>query len=354
MQFSILKRLLIGNTLVILVGAIGGTLLTRHLALVGDIDLILIFFFLGVLISILVNYWIIKTVLRPLDELRSKLEGVKEGQTAIQESQQMQSDPDIHRLVLATNSMLQRLAQRTRQLHALSERAINAQEEERVRIARCLHDDTSQAISMLIINLEQLKNCFRPNESTAERRLAEALQLASNLHEEVRKIIWNLRPTILDDLGLVPAIRWYTRSVLTPIGIEVDFENPGENTRFDPLIETTLFRVIQETINNIQKHAEARKVTIHLVMLENMVHLDIVDDGKGFDVDRASEQAVSLKTLGLLGIQERVSLVDGEAIIKSNPGQGTHIKICVPFLGEFSDQEGQIEKVNTPIPQAVS
>jgi two-component system sensor histidine kinase UhpB len=343
MSMPILQRLLIGNTVVILIGAIGGTFLTRYFALIGNLDLIFVFSFFGIAATVLVNYWIIKTILQPLHELSSKLGQVKEGQSTIGETALMRSDPDIHQLVLAIDSMLKRLDQRTQELKALSERAINAQEEERMRIARGLHDETSQAISMLIIHLEQIDNCLPSENPNLQNHLASARQLAANLYEEFRKIIWNLRPSILDDLGLVPAIRWYAQNLLSSKGIKIKFATPSDQIRLSPAVETMLFRVAQEAINNIQKHANAQNLTISLSANENHAWMQIQDDGQGFDVERTSEEALSRKHLGLLGIQERLSLVGGEATISSTLGQGTSIQICVPFLEKYSIGPPSIE-----------
>jgi two-component system sensor histidine kinase UhpB len=121
-------------------------------------------------------------------------------------------DPEIHRLVVAINSMLSRLELRTLELQAISERAIIAQEEERVRIARGLHDETAQSISMMIIRLEQIEKQLPEGNDSLQQHIGEVGELASRLVEDLRKVIWDLRPSILDDLGLIPAIRWYAHT----------------------------------------------------------------------------------------------------------------------------------------------
>src|SRR5512142_2084235 len=151
-RISIFNRVLIGNSIIIIFGAIVGTIVTREMTLMGNARLILLFSSIGILITLLVNRVIIQTALYPLHELGDALELVKSGQMHIPESLKNYEDPDIRRLVTAIDSMLNRMANYTSQLQAISERAINAQEEERVRIARSLHDDTAQSISMLIIH----------------------------------------------------------------------------------------------------------------------------------------------------------------------------------------------------------
>jgi two-component system sensor histidine kinase UhpB len=329
---SIFQRVLIGNSIVIIIGAIGGTLLTRHLAMLGNINLILLFSSVGIILTLMVNYWIIKTALHPLQELRLAVAQLKDRQTPLRESIVMHADPVISQLVVTIDSMLERLDKRTLQLRALSERDINAQEEERRRIARALHDDTSQSVSMLIIQLERLENTLPMDQGDLHARLTGIRQLAMTLLEDLRKNIWDLRPTILDDLGLVPAIRWYARFKLKEVGISVEFEMFNEATRLRPHLETMLFRITQEAVNNILRHADAENVMIRLQQENDQICLEIEDDGRGFDVGTTAGQAVSRKQLGLLGIQERASLVGGEVQIASSPGLGTRVRVYVPLL----------------------
>lgn len=157
LRISIFNRVFIGNSFIIILGAIAGTFFTRHLTLLGDIRLIFLFSFAGILITLFVNYVIIKSALNPLRELEHALERVGIEQIKITNDLEKYEDQDIHHLVTAVNSMLIRLEKRTSQLKAISERAIHAQEDERMRIVRSLHDDTAQTISMLIIHLERMK-----------------------------------------------------------------------------------------------------------------------------------------------------------------------------------------------------
>ena len=340
LRVPILYRVLIGNALVIVVGAVVGTILTRDLALTGAINLILLFSFFGILLSILVNYLIIKTALRPLHELSDSLDRMRRESIPMPESLMKFEDPDIHHLVIAINSILSQLEEHTVQLRAISERAINAQEEERVRIARGLHDETGQAISMLIINLERLEKLMPPGQPEATKYAGEARKLAIRLLEDLRKIIWDLRPSILDDLGLVPAIRWYARSNLEEAGVQVDFSNHNEALRLPPHLETALFRVAQEAVNNILRHAGARKVSIRLSQDAGRILLELRDDGRGFDVQRTAGEAVAHKHLGLLGIQERMFLVGGEVEIDSAPGEGTRVRVWVPVREDSPGLDG--------------
>lgn len=346
LRISIFDRVLIGNSAIIIFGAIAGTIITRQLTLFGNVWLILLFSSVGILTTLMVNRIIIQSALRPLHELGNALEQVTGGQLNIPDSLKNYEDPDIHRLVVTLDSMLARLAIRTRQLQAISERAINVQEEERVRIARGLHDETAQSISMLIIRLERLQSLIPANTPDLTRQVVEAHKLATRLFEDLRHIIWNLRPSILDDLGLVPAIRWFARTNLEETGVRVDFGKDSKITRLPSYLETLLFRVAQEAMNNILHHADAKNVAIHLWSDQGQIYLEVKDDGRGFDVERTDGEAVSKNQLGLLGIKERASLVGGSVDIQSAPGSGTCVRVCVPLSGEEFSETGEAEKMN--------
>ena len=345
-RISIFNRVLIGNSFIIIFGAIAGTIFTRQLTLLGNVRLILLFSFFGILITLVVNYWIIRTALLPLRELGNILERVDEGQTHIPDSLKKYQDPDLHHLITALDSMLLRLSNRTSQLQAISERAINAQEEERIRIARGLHDDTAQSISMLIIHVERLENLIPSGMPELKKRVADVRKLLTRLLEDLRKIIWDLRPSILDDLGLIPAIRWFARSNLEEAGITVDFELDTDVMRLPPHLETTLFRVTQEAVNNIIHHADAKNVSVRLRSEQGLVSIEVQDDGQGFDVERTSGEAVSKKQLGLLGIKERVSLVGGRVKVESALRHGSCVSVFIPLPTEELIKEEAFEKQN--------
>ncbi|HZD56572.1 MAG TPA: sensor histidine kinase [Anaerolineales bacterium] len=329
---SITYRIAIGNTIIIAIGAVGGTLLTRQLASrAADLWLILLFLFIGTTLSVLTNFAIVKSALRPLRQLGQLVVRVQAGQSEIDPQFLRDTDPDISQLASAIDSLVNELEERNLQLRALSERAINAQEEERKRIALSLHDDTGQALSMLIIHLEQLQDRLPPEMSDLCVRLDAAHQLATRTLRELRKIVSGLRPTILDDLGLIPAIRWYARSNLEEAGVRVELNASEENMLLPPQLNSTLFRIAQEAINNILRHAQANSVTIALHQNKKEVCLSIADDGQGFDLIAAQEQAVGLQHLGLLGIQERAEMVGGRVTVSSAPGKGTQLQVSVPL-----------------------
>ena len=327
----ILYRIAIGNTLVIALGAVGGTLIVSRLSdQAADWWLILIFLVIGTTLSVMINFWIIKNALRPLSDLNTLVDQIQAGNEQIDPQYLEPTDPDISQLAATLDTLLRELNERNLELHALSQQAINALEEERQQIALSLHDDTGQSLSMMIINLERLESQLPASETSLHSKLAETRKLAQEALTNLRKIVYGLRPTILDDLGLLPAIRWYARSSLEDAGIVVQVQGEGEFEDLAPQVNSTLFRIAQEAINNIVRHSQASSVEINLVQMTDLVMLKIMDDGHGFEPDKEREKALQSQHFGILGMQERAELIGGSITIESNPKSGTSIQIQVP------------------------
>lgn len=335
-RVPIVYRLLVGNTL-IAAAAVMGLMLAHEYTLVSDTLLVAIFAFLALVLIYIFNYITIRISLSSLDDLQGTIDQVNLDKSVMPSSISLKSDPDLQPLAESINSMLKRLEHHTQELRALSERATHAQEEERKRIARNLHDETSQSLSMLVINLEKLESELPTEAASLRPRLRQAHTLATRTLDDLRKIIYDLRPTMLDDLGLVSAVRWYARSVLEESGMQVSLDLPDNHMRLPEHLETELFRIAQEGVNNIARHANATQVVIRLSQAPNFVCLEMEDNGSGFDVAETANSALTEKRLGLLGIQERAALVGGEISIHSQPGQGTLLRICVPRQEEEID-----------------
>ncbi|MBI5565768.1 MAG: GAF domain-containing protein [Chloroflexi bacterium] len=212
----------------------------------------------------------------------------------------------------------------------LFRKAIGAQEEERKRIARELHDDTSQALTALLYAAEE--GLDTPDLAAVHKKLLHMRELAQRTLDGVHKLIFDLRPSMLDHLGLVPALRWYAQSRLEPKGMRVVIDQIGEAPRLPPEMETCLFRVVQEAINNIVRHAAARNVSILFGLTDRAVTTYIEDDGIGFDPIELTVLTESLRGLGLMSMRERVELVGGTLDLDSSPGAGTRIHIRVPTI----------------------
>jgi PAS domain S-box-containing protein len=213
----------------------------------------------------------------------------------------------------------------------LLRRVISAQEDERRRIARELHDETSQTLSALRYTLDAAaKNCLTPDTSPL---IDQVRQLTVNAMDGINKIIFDLRPTVLDHLGLVAALRRYATTRLGESGIRVELSEPRQAKRLPATVETALFRSAQEAINNIAHHAGARRVWIDLDFQNEQVEIRVKDDGIGFDVNQVADSANLRSGLGLLGMQERMSEVGGEFSLVSAPGEGTTVFLRVPTTG---------------------
>jgi len=330
-RLSLFQRIVIGNAIIIIFGAVIGTLITRHLAQQAtDWWLITLFAAGGITLSLLINFWIVGAALNPLRDLGRLAKRLQSGDPIVELKN---PDPYTTRMAETLRSLFLQLEEHNRELQALSERAINAQEDERRAIAQSLHDDTGQALSMLIIHLDRIDERIQPDEKELKKQVADARELAANSLTELRRILSGLRPAILDDLGLVPAIRWFARTNLEGVGIHVVVKATSVPLELSPAIKTTLFRIVQEAVNNIVRHAGARSVTLVLQLNEGVVQLRVEDDGRGFDPSNASRDAVELQRLGLLGIRERAELLGGEFRVESAPEKGTRLQVSIPLGG---------------------
>lgn len=216
----------------------------------------------------------------------------------------------------------------------LLHKVITAQEEERRRIARELHDETGQALTALRLCLERLALAPASGIEEIKAQLAQPLSLCQQAEEEVDKLIFDLRPALLDDLGLVEAIKFYAQTRLKPVGIRVSFKVTGKERRLSWEKEAALFRVAQEGITNIVKHAHAKNALIRLQFKRNELVARIEDDGCGFDISQIARSQNPRRGLGLLGMKERMNLVGGSLSITSMPSAGTCLKAVVPLAGE--------------------
>jgi two-component system sensor histidine kinase UhpB len=340
LEQPLFKQIALGNSIIILIGAVGGTLVTRHLTdQAADLSLIVLFSAIGTTLTIALNYWLIRTALQPLHHLSRAVERVLSGDKYVPPQLSADAPADINQLAAGLNSLVLQLGEQNRQLKALSQRAINAHEEERKRISLSLHDDTGQSLTTLIINLERLERQLPPERSDLISLASTARQIAQATLAELRKIIYGLRPSMLDDLGLVPAIRWYARSSLEQAGIHLEFSAADEFNTLDPQSSITLFRIAQEAVNNIVKHSQAKSAWISLQRVQNQLSLQIRDDGIGFDPRRLSDEAAQLQRWGLVGIVERAELVGGKVNLDSTAGAGTCLEVIMPYqdVGEARD-----------------
>jgi signal transduction histidine kinase len=199
-------------------------------------------------------------------------------------------------------------------------RVVAGQELERTRLARELHDETGQALTSILLGLRTVEEADDPAAAVAELR-----ELVVHTLQDVRRLAVELRPTALDDFGLVPALERLTTTFAEQSGVAVDMAAPLGDTRLPAAVETALYRIVQESLTNVLKHAEATRVSIVMTRSPTSVTAVIEDDGRGFDPDRDD------RGLGLTGMRERLALLDGRIQIESEPGNGTTIVAEVPL-----------------------
>jgi signal transduction histidine kinase len=213
-------------------------------------------------------------------------------------------------------------------LRALSRRLLEVQEEERGRLARDLHDDIGQALTALKIQLGSLDRAAA--DPVARQRIAECVETTQHTLERVRQLSLSLRPSQLDDLGLAAAVRSHLDRQARLAGLAAHFDGAGAPGGLSRDTETACFRVAQEAINNVLRHARARNLWVALSSSAGALALSVRDDGAGFDLEAARRKALSGASLGLVGMEERIALAGGTLELHSAPGEGTALVATFP------------------------
>ena len=217
-------------------------------------------------------------------------------------------------------------------MHFYVQQITRAQENERKRIAMELHDEASPPLLLLIQRLDAIASSPSPKKSNSVRDDLEGLRnQAVNALEGIRRSAQNLRPRILDDLGLIPALEWMTEDLLKNYEIDAHFEVKGTIKNLTDEIQLVLFRIAQEELANVRRHSEASRVLVMLEFGDNRVFLTVLDNGKGFELPEEIADLASIGKLGLTGIQERARLLGGSLKIQSERGKGTQLVVEVPL-----------------------
>ena len=220
-------------------------------------------------------------------------------------------------------------------LRALSRRLLEVQEEERGRLARDLHDDIGQVLTALKIQLESLQ---RAGDPALRVRIAEGVETVQHTLERVRQLSLSLRPPQLDDLGLAAALRSHLDRQAGVAGLAPHFDAAEAPQDIEPDTETACFRVAQEAINNVLRHARAHNLWVRLFVAGGRLALSVRDDGRGFDLDGVRRRAASGASLGLVGMEERIALAGGSFELRAAPGQGTVLLATFPLQRQGSEQ----------------
>ena len=377
LRLPLFAKILLANSAIVAGGATVGTYATTlHVRLSPHdthYEMMVLFGGGGLALSVVFNAFVLRTALRPLARLERTARRVLAGDLDARASLGRIGDPDTDRLAVSFNAMLDSLQARTRQVEAyslrlqeLSDDLLVAQEEERRRIARELHDDMGQTLSSLLLGLR----LFRDGIDRSQPDLPALRALAADLAEQarqtldgVRQLALALRPRILEDLGLVAALRAYCQEwqARTRIQVVFDGELPAQ-VGLTGTAELAIYRVVQEALTNVAKHAAASHVTVTLRVQGEMVDVEVTDDGRGMIValgrdgtpfaresgddpgapdDKAppgrapAEGARSsgglAAGLGVFGMGERIHLVGGQLELRSEPGRGTTVHARVPL-----------------------
>ncbi|RLT35564.1 MAG: hypothetical protein DWI57_15585 [Chloroflexi bacterium] len=222
----------------------------------------------------------------------------------------------------------------TQKLADLLDRLVDTQEMERQRIARELHDATGQSLTAISLGLRGVQRVLEEREPVTVGQLRELESYSTSALGELRRIIADLRPPQLDDLGLVPALRWYVQNFQTRWNVQCQLQLAGEAVRLPVDTETVIFRIVQEALSNVARHAQARSASVCLEARPDAVVVTISDDGRGFDTAALHQSGQTRSGWGLLGIQERTRLLQGDCVIQSTPGQGTTVRVSIPLQEE--------------------
>jgi len=207
-----------------------------------------------------------------------------------------------------------------------------AQEEERKRISRELHDDVSSSLLLLIQRLDTVVPNNRVGQSRALKGKLEVLRSsAMDALEHLRRCAQDLRPRILDDLGLVAALEWMAEDMEKSRAIKAHVEVTGIQRDLPAEVQLPLFRIAQEALSNVRRHAEASTVVVKLLLRNDSITMTVSDNGKGFKVPQRMEDLISVGSVGIMGMSERARLLGGTLEIKSDPGKGTQVVVRLPL-----------------------
>lgn len=287
-----------------------------------------------------------RNVVRPLEQLRAATRSIAEGN--LDDSIKVNAQDEVADLVCDVEAMRQQLkksrneieqtnsslektvAERTQRLSELLGKIIGAQERERQRLAREIHDEQSQSLSTLLVMLNRIGYLQGNASAEIKEEIKQAQEMTQQLLWESRRLIYDLRPSVLDDMGLGAAIRWCAETHLEKKGMKVSIQNTLDSKRLDGVIEVALFRVAQEAIVNVERHSRSQNVDIVVSQSDIAFRMIISDDGEGF-IRGVKENISQTSGLGLQGMEERIRLIGGTIDIISVVGKGTKIEVCVPL-----------------------
>ena len=334
-RLSLFEKVILVNTLMLVCEALVGLWVTSHSLESRHYLIDTGFIVLAMLSSLLINILLLRASFHPLFSLLRTIRAVGAGNTALRAAD-IPKDSEIGELALAFNRMLDQLEIFRRQQAML---ILKAQEEERRRLARELHDESSQNLTALLVHTEILSQTLSHMAPTItpqamneqlQTGLQQLTQLTQKTLENIRTLALQLRPGVLDDLGVEAAFRWLAEDCRKRLHMAVDLHVEGleemlQDQQHSTLYATTLFRIAQECLTNAARHGQAQHVVISCARDRDMFRLCVSDDGGGFD------GATTPGGLGIMGMRERAALLGGELAITSRPGKGTSVETSLPL-----------------------
>ncbi|HEX6477642.1 MAG TPA: sensor histidine kinase [Ktedonobacteraceae bacterium] len=334
-RLSLFEKVILANSLMLIGEALVGLWVTSHSLEAHHYLIDTSFIVAATLLTLAINVILLRASFRPLFNLLWTIRAISAGKTQARANVTI-SDSEIAELAQAFNGMLDQL-EATRREQAML--ILQAQEEERRRLSLELHDESSQTLTALLIHVEILNQSLQalPAAAIAEdarEQLGAGLnnltRLSQDTLENIRTLAQQLRPGVLDDLGLHAAFRWLAEDSRQRLQLPVELhlenvENILKESDCSALYETTLFRIAQESLTNVARHAHAQHISISLTHEQQHICLQISDDGCGFD---SSQRHAGL---GIAGMRERAALLDGNITVRTLPGQGTTVEVILPL-----------------------
>jgi signal transduction histidine kinase len=312
-----------GANLLIVAAALAAVVIERNITQSGNAVSIL---GIALALSLIVNLLLIYVALRPLSDLEITAARLSAGDTEARVPASITADRAIARVGATLNALLDRLTEDRERERMLASQVISAQDAERARVARELHDSTAQILAALMMQLGAAAR--ESNSPVLDDRIATLRELAAEALEEVRSMSHNMHPRILDDLGLAAALEWLGRQTGEQTGIDVHVAAAEIEPPLPPHLAAALYRVAQEAIRNSVRHGQAKHLDVRLRQDGHSAVLEISDDGLGFDVQRAEARRPGM---GLFSMRERMTLVKGSLSVMSKPGDGATVVATVPL-----------------------
>ncbi len=329
LRVSLFYKILLANSVIVLLGTVGGAVLSGSI-LRGNTEFpiawVVVLSLGGILVTVLVNALIVRVALQPLEQLEATAALVQSGDVDARVPFSPLRDRELERLTGTFNAMLDNLESYRQRLSGIAARAMKAEEQERKRIARELHDDTAQYLAALLIRLRLIRGT--EDARARDAALDEFRTEIGEALERIRRFARGLRPPALDELGLVPALESHVRGLAESVGVGIRVVADPIEDLLTQQTELALYRIAQEAISNAIRHANPENVEVRITRDGGIVILTVIDDGVGFLVDELVESNDG--GLGLFGMKERAIYVGGQVAIESVPDEGTVVRVSVP------------------------